>query len=217
MQNPLPALMQWMEQRPGETPPADTDLEVIEAVLAMRPDLAPPLRVDMAQILGQVSSGPLAPVKSNPNDLVSLVPFVRSAKIEKEWRSLSALACWQPQQQPHLFAIRITSDTPVFPQRMENAVEVAKAIEQVAPEEHLHPQSATGTQEAQNKQTKSSPQTHRSCQKIGHGRHHPKPQKELNPSRHQPVGTNPPLDSDIYGMPLAPCLQPISMASWPII
>jgi hypothetical protein len=65
------ALVAWMEQRPGEPPPAETDPEVVEAVIALRPDLAPAHRVDLAQILHSVRSGPLAKGEEE-SSLVSL-------------------------------------------------------------------------------------------------------------------------------------------------
>lgn len=48
----------WLEQ--GGEPPEDLDPEVIEAISILRPDLAPPPRVDLDDILASVQEGPLA-------------------------------------------------------------------------------------------------------------------------------------------------------------
>ena len=51
-------LAEWLEANPGTPPPADIDPEVIEAVYSLRPELAPPARVDLDEILGSVEEGP---------------------------------------------------------------------------------------------------------------------------------------------------------------
>ncbi len=54
------ALVDWLEDNPGAEPPADVDPDVVEAVYALRPDLAPPPRVDLADIFDAVKTGPFA-------------------------------------------------------------------------------------------------------------------------------------------------------------
>ncbi|MBW1877948.1 MAG: hypothetical protein JRJ84_06265 [Deltaproteobacteria bacterium] len=54
-------LAEWLERHPGEDPPADLDPEVVEAVYALRADLAPPPRVTADDILAEVIAGPLVP------------------------------------------------------------------------------------------------------------------------------------------------------------
>lgn len=53
------ALARWLED-PRQPPPDDLDPEVVEAVLCLKPELAPPPRVTADEILGDVRSGPLA-------------------------------------------------------------------------------------------------------------------------------------------------------------
>lgn len=52
------ALARWLES--GGDPPVGMDPDAIEAVYALRPDLAPPPRVSIDDILGDVASGPFA-------------------------------------------------------------------------------------------------------------------------------------------------------------
>ena len=131
----ITALMQWMEQRPGQSPPSDTNPEVIEAVLAMRPDLAPPLQVDMAQILAEVSSGPLAQEPAAEERLISL-GTVRSQRQDRKGVAIAIGFGLLAAAATTLFAIRITKDTPVHDSPSdENVVEVAKAIDETSAEE----------------------------------------------------------------------------------
>ncbi len=52
------ALARWLEEHPGQAPPADVDPEVIEALYALRPDLAPAPDLRIEDILAAVESGP---------------------------------------------------------------------------------------------------------------------------------------------------------------
>ena len=54
------ALARWLEEHPGQAPPPDVDPEVIEALYALRPDLAPPPNVRIEDIFAAVESGPFA-------------------------------------------------------------------------------------------------------------------------------------------------------------
>ncbi|NOY26262.1 MAG: hypothetical protein GXP62_10360, partial [Oligoflexia bacterium] len=54
------ALVHWLAENPGAAPPDDMDDDVVEAVFALRPDLAPPPRVALDDILGAVTAGPFA-------------------------------------------------------------------------------------------------------------------------------------------------------------
>ncbi len=53
------SLARWLDSR-GEALPGDVGNDVLEAVLALRPDLAPPPRVSIDDILAEVTAGPLA-------------------------------------------------------------------------------------------------------------------------------------------------------------
>ena len=53
-------LSRWLEQSPGEGVPDDLDDDVVEAVLALRPDLAPAPRLEVMDILDSLTEGPLA-------------------------------------------------------------------------------------------------------------------------------------------------------------
>jgi hypothetical protein len=74
----IDALLHYLEKRPGEAPPDDVDPEVLEAVIALRPDLAPKPTVDLAEILEGVSQGPLSSSKDEGDNLVSLGSTRRS-------------------------------------------------------------------------------------------------------------------------------------------
>ncbi len=53
-------LADWLDVHPGEPPPEGIDPEVIQAVYALRPDLAPAARVTVDDILDGVTTGPFA-------------------------------------------------------------------------------------------------------------------------------------------------------------
>jgi hypothetical protein len=71
----------WLERHPGEDPPADLEPEVVEAVYALRPDLAPAPRVTADDILAEVTAGPLVPgwvpdlTEDEPTPPAEVVPF----------------------------------------------------------------------------------------------------------------------------------------------
>ena len=65
------ALARWLEEHPGQAPPPDVDPEVIEALYALRPDLAPPPNVRIEDILGAVDSGPFATAKDAEEEMIT--------------------------------------------------------------------------------------------------------------------------------------------------
>ncbi len=87
------ALMEWLEANQGEVPPAEVEPEVIEAVYALRPDLAPKPAVDVSMILDKIESGPFADNK-NSSDTVqnNLVSLAKARKNNKIWGSLGLFA-----------------------------------------------------------------------------------------------------------------------------
>ena len=75
------ALMAWLEAAPGRAPGPEIDPDVVEAVYAMRPDLAPAPTLSLDDILGAVTSGPFAaastaaassPVAPSPLSLIHI-------------------------------------------------------------------------------------------------------------------------------------------------
>ena len=55
-------LGRWLDQ-PGTAPPSELDDDVVQAVFAMRPDLAPAPDVSLDEILNGVQAGPFAPAE----------------------------------------------------------------------------------------------------------------------------------------------------------
>ena len=53
-------LADWLQSPPGTPAPEGLDAEVVAGVYALRPDLAPPLRLTLDEVLGSVSAGPFA-------------------------------------------------------------------------------------------------------------------------------------------------------------
>jgi hypothetical protein len=53
------ALERWLESPPGTPPPEGLDPDVVEAILALRPDRIPTARVTAEEILGAIQTGPL--------------------------------------------------------------------------------------------------------------------------------------------------------------
>lgn len=64
------ALAAWLDAESGAPPPTALDDDVVEAILALRPDRAPPARVSADDILALVEEGPLA----QPRE-ADVVPF----------------------------------------------------------------------------------------------------------------------------------------------
>jgi len=71
-------LAEWLDGHPGTDPPLDLDPEVVEAVYALRPDLAPAPRVSADDILAELATGPLAegaPAPIEGGSDAAVVPF----------------------------------------------------------------------------------------------------------------------------------------------
>jgi hypothetical protein len=67
------ALAQWLEDHPGTPPPPDLDPEVVQAVYALRPELAPAPRLSADDILASVTRGPLADPRVSAESLTGSV------------------------------------------------------------------------------------------------------------------------------------------------
>lgn len=68
------ALMRWLEAGGRGDPPEGADPDALAAVYALRPDLAPPPRVSIDDILGEVTAGPFADTVED-DDGGEVVPF----------------------------------------------------------------------------------------------------------------------------------------------
>ena len=86
-------LSRWLDQPPGTDPPDTLEPDVIEAVYALRPDLAPAPRLSADDILASVTSGPLAlsahsetPEPSDALAKAEVVPFPGAPAPEAEPR-----------------------------------------------------------------------------------------------------------------------------------
>jgi len=66
-ENTARALARWLEQPPGTEPPSELGRDVVEAVYALRPDLAPTPRLTADDILADVRRGPLASAAVTPS------------------------------------------------------------------------------------------------------------------------------------------------------
>lgn len=71
---PSDALARWLEADPGTEPPAGLDDDVVEAIVALRPEHAPAPRVSADDILALVTEGPLAAPEGG-----EVVPFPHRA------------------------------------------------------------------------------------------------------------------------------------------
>ncbi|MCK6506951.1 hypothetical protein L6R53_26865, partial [Myxococcota bacterium] len=60
------ALVAWLEAAPGRRPGPEVDPDVVEAVYALRPDLAPAPTLSLDDILGAVTTGPFAAAPAPP-------------------------------------------------------------------------------------------------------------------------------------------------------
>lgn len=65
------ALARWLDDD-GGTPPHGLDPDVLEAVWALRPSMAPAPRVDLADLLGSIEAGPLAVPPSEAQQALAL-------------------------------------------------------------------------------------------------------------------------------------------------
>ncbi|MBM4393539.1 MAG: hypothetical protein FJ090_20640, partial [Deltaproteobacteria bacterium] len=76
-------LADWLSQPPGTDPPEGLEPEVMAAVYAMRPDLAPPPRTRIDDVLSRVTTGPFAAGAEAGAEVVSL-SAARSRAAERE-------------------------------------------------------------------------------------------------------------------------------------
>jgi hypothetical protein len=77
------ALARWLEEHPGQAPPPDVDPEVIEALYALRPDLAPPPNVRIEDIFAAVESGPFATAKDREDDVTEEVVSLAAERAKR--------------------------------------------------------------------------------------------------------------------------------------
>jgi hypothetical protein len=76
--NNADVLARWLDQPPGTEPPADLDPDVLEGIIALRPDLAPPHRVTVEQVLARVTEGPLTDVDATAQAGAALHAWLNS-------------------------------------------------------------------------------------------------------------------------------------------
>ncbi len=76
-------LADWLSQPPGTDPPAGLEPEVVAAVYAVRPDLAPSPRTRIGDVLGRVTTGPFAEAQGDGGEVVSL-SAARARAAERE-------------------------------------------------------------------------------------------------------------------------------------
>jgi HAMP domain-containing protein len=77
-------LARWLSGPPGTPPPTELDPEVVESVYALRPDLAPAAELDLDELLGSVTTGPLASAEARASAPVGgggeVVPFPSASR-----------------------------------------------------------------------------------------------------------------------------------------
>jgi|GEM_PF-7126886 len=90
-------LAEWLEKNPGEKPPEGIDPDVIEAVYALRPDLAPSASVGVNEILSRIQSGPFREAHTDPEETSNLIHLAETRKKKlRRWTfigSIAAAAC----------------------------------------------------------------------------------------------------------------------------
>jgi hypothetical protein len=85
--------MEWLEANQGEAPPTEVEPAVIEAVYALRPDLAPKASVDVSMILDKIESGPFATSREGAEeDSSNLVSLSEARKRNRIWGALGLVA-----------------------------------------------------------------------------------------------------------------------------
>lgn len=78
-------LAEWLEKPPGTAPPEGVDSDALEAIYALRPELAPAPRVSIDDILAGVSEGPFARTAEVPIARTAEVPISEApTEIEDE-------------------------------------------------------------------------------------------------------------------------------------
>jgi hypothetical protein len=90
------ALARWLEEHPGQAPPPDVDPEVIEALYALRPDLAPAPSVRIEDIFAAVGSGPFATAKDAEEEMITEEVVSLAAERAKRLPSEAAPASRPP-------------------------------------------------------------------------------------------------------------------------
>lgn len=76
------ALAEWLEAHPGTAPPKDVDADVLQAIYALRPELAPEPGVTADDILSLVTDGPLA--GPAPQTLAAVPPVPAPANANRQ-------------------------------------------------------------------------------------------------------------------------------------
>lgn len=151
------ALADWLADNPGAEPPAGVDTDVIEAVYSLRPDLAPAPRVSMDDILGMVSSGPLAapaivaaPIETAPakKTVVSTVPQVVSTPTpannnRRLWAVLGGVAAMAAAVLVTV-QVSMTAGQGTFAPTASEPTAAAPQTERVAAPVLVRPQGAAG-------------------------------------------------------------------------
>ncbi|MCP4807015.1 MAG: hypothetical protein GY913_26795 [Proteobacteria bacterium] len=78
-------LAEWLEKPPGTAPPEGVDSDALEAIYALRPELAPAPRVSIDDILAGVSEGPFSRTAEVPIARTAEVPISEApTEIEDE-------------------------------------------------------------------------------------------------------------------------------------
>ena len=89
-------LAQWLEERPGASPPDNVDPQVLEALWVLRPDLAPAPRVTVDDILASVTAGPFAPgvepLEAHRRTMAAPVRAGRRSRAGAWWSGAGVLA-----------------------------------------------------------------------------------------------------------------------------
>lgn len=75
-------IAEWLEQPPGTAPPEGVDPDALQAIYALRPDLAPAPRVGIDDILAGVSEGPFARTAEVPVARTAEVPISEAPPAE---------------------------------------------------------------------------------------------------------------------------------------
>ena len=145
-------LAEWLEQNPGSPPPEGIDREVLEAIYAIRPDLAPAPQVDLDTILGHISTGPFSASAENQSSRRES----KSSRSRTIWAGFGSLAAAAavllialPQQEDigHIGPQLTPPVTrPAEPDRLDrtivNEAEEGPSLPVQAPEETLQTQKA---------------------------------------------------------------------------
>lgn len=159
-------LARWLDAGGRSEPPADVDSEALEAIYAMRPDLAPAPRVSADDILASITSGPLAeadvggtvvpfpnsPAPTTPSEEPVVFPTEVPVPANRPWdgRAMGGIAGLVAAAAAMLLVVQVDRESAVVSSNLEptavSAEQRRTARKDLVADKKVRPEPAAPTQ-----------------------------------------------------------------------